>query len=325
MIVDKKTLKKMIMEEKISYQLQKEGVFDDYMKRAKQKGTTAQSFADKNADLRARLDKILGKSGESSPPGSFGDADASPEGTPTTTLAPSGDLETEPILPAEPIDPEDMIEPEEQPIPSDDGSFDLLFSFFDPEEEIYNTLDLIASLLPLANITTVQNPKFTEIAQSLAQYYAQRHRIPLDDLSNLTDNPQVMQFYTQLGWALPQETLDLYYTNPSEWDDKLAVIEDSIGRIDPKTGLSQGLYRMMSKFWELGSFEEIVKAYPAMLHFAKKIGGSQAEEKLKDIMINLGYMKPEDTGREKEGPLKRIYSDMTRQQRMNKALDGIGY
>ena len=56
----KKPLKKMIMEEKISYQLQKEGVFDDYMKRAKQKGTTAQSFAAQNANLRSRVDKILG-------------------------------------------------------------------------------------------------------------------------------------------------------------------------------------------------------------------------------------------------------------------------
>ena len=51
----------MILEEKIRHTLWKEGVFDDYKERATQRGATPQDFAATNASLRARLDKIMGK------------------------------------------------------------------------------------------------------------------------------------------------------------------------------------------------------------------------------------------------------------------------
>ena len=253
-------------------------------------------------------------------------------------MAPSGDLDTEPILPAEPIDPEDMIEPTEPPAASDGASFDDLvfgpFSAdqFNEEDMMLNILDLIAGLLPLAGTRSVSDSKFMEIAQSFAKYlmnsakYGSGLEVFLKDANTLEEySEEQVNFFNQLGFALPEEVLTKFGVDQSYWSSQLIAFEDNIGRVDSKTGLSNGLYRILSKMNEGGYLAGLGVAYPAILHFAKKIGGSQAEEKLKDIMINLGYMKPEATGREKEGPLKSIYRDVTRQQRMNKALDGIGY
>ena len=86
---------------------------------------------------------------------------------------------------------------------------------------------------------------------------------------------------------------------------------------DSKTGATSALVYSLRL---LAEDHLLQKAYPAMLKIANS-AGQKAGENLKDILIAMEYMKPEETGRDKEGMFSRFMGTGRKQRRQ--AADDI--
>ena len=306
-------LREMIRNE-INQQVLQEGPYLDRVK------ARADAFRQRGDDI-VRAAKAITQTSDSSTPSTPSTPAPTTQPTPSTLPTPSVVSTDDP----DPVDPEDMIEPTQAPVPSEDSAFDVLFDSYGRDENVLGDMtQLIASLLPLAGIRNIQDEKFMEMGQDLLQYYFQKNNITIDGNNTLQgEDKKVQTIFDDLGWALPQAVLDRYFVNRSEWSDVLNSLQRGINRVDSKTGFSQGLYSSLLNFegeTRLDDLQNIKKAYPAILNLTNKIGGSRAAEKLKDIMINLGYMYPEDVGRDDGGMIKSFYDNVIRGKRV-KARD----
>lgn len=218
------------------------------------------------------------------------------------------------------IDPEDMLQPDDPPAPSNDGSFQTLIDLSDAD--LTMVVETVAALLPLAGIRDVRDAKFTKIATELAKYFVKKNNIDINERPPDGENysKAYSDFYDNLGWT-SESLMNKFRAEKSDWDERMDYFQEVIGRVDPKTGFSRGLsmvlYNLGGSAFEAepASREDLKKAYPALLRIANSIGGSSASEKLKDILITLGYMTPEDVDREKEGALSSFWNDVIKGKR----------
>ena len=108
--------------------------------------------------------------------------------------------------------------------------------------------------------------------------------------------------------------------------ENLEEIAERIGKRDSKTGATPQLIQFIRNLSLSDGFRVtdgalLRKAYPAMLRIAISSGGQKAGENLKDILIAMEYMKPEETGRDKEGMFSRFMGTGRKQRRQ--AADDI--
>tara|TARA_Y100001973_G_C5164840_1_gene315520 strand:+ start:275 stop:1252 length:978 start_codon:yes stop_codon:yes gene_type:complete len=306
---------RLMIKEAINEQVLKEGPYLDKIK----------AQADK---YRSASDDILSQMRAIKPQGSAPETTATPTTSPTDP-APGSDEDTQ--VDSSPldnedtqvnIDPEDMLQPDDPPAPSNDASFDTLLDMFNANYT--STLEVIGTLLPLAGIGQASDPKFIKLMTELGQYLLKKSNIDLEgDLNDeLNDWAQVF------GWTseILRDRWGGYYDFDKSREFKLEDIQDYIGKIDPKTGFSTGLYRLILSLTS-GSRSggartqgytgnvELKKVYPALLRLTNSIGGSSASEKLKDILTTLDVMAPEDVGREREGALSSFWNDAIKGRR----------
>ena len=311
-------LRSMIKESIDEYNL-KEGPYLDKIKAQTDK------YRNKTDDILSQMRAIQPKP-TTPTPGSSPTTPTSPT-TDATDPAPGSDEDTQ--VDFNPLDnedtqvntdPEDMLQPDDPPAPSNDGSFQTLIDL--PDADLQEVVETVAVLLPLAGIRDVRDAKFTKIATELAKYFVKKNNLKMERPPAGEDYSRTyMDLVDNLGWT-SNTIMNEFMAEKSDWDEKMDYFQEVIGRVDPKTGFSRGLNNV---FYNLGGSpfgaeyagkrDNLKKAYPALLRITNSIGGSSASEKLKDILIILRYMAPEDVGREKEGVLSSFWNDVVKGDR----------
>ena len=300
--------------------------------------------------VRARADKFR-KKGDAIVAGAKAQAQtASPTSTPTVApvaatapISPAidpGDLDdTEPIRPAEPIDPEDMIEPTQPPAGSEDASLKTIFELYG-DNTVYGqaegSIETLAALMALgkvpsgediADLTAPLGPMFekkyelAKVAQGANSYMELVDRAKeagVDDEMNAYTSffPLTNDFQDGLG----PDGKFMVSAAASIRSENLEQIAEKFRKRDSKTGATPQLISFLRSL-SLVDDTLLRETYPAMLRIAISSGGQKAGENLKDILIAMEYMKPEETGRDKEGMFSRFVG--TGRTKRRQAADDI--
>jgi hypothetical protein len=322
-------LREMIREA-INQQILEEGPFSN---RLAQYQNASQNIIDK---YRSRTDAVVDRGSQTSTP------TAAPA-APTAPLAPAGDLDdTEPIRPAEPIDPEDMIEPTQPPAGSEDASLKTIFELyeggFDYGAGVEGAIGTFGALMALGKVPSAEDiadliaplgPMFEKkyelgkVAQGANNYSDLMLRAEEADVENEMVNYMFFFPLSNDFQDLPESTLSVTAKQRSE---RLKEIAEEFRRRDSKTGATPQLLQFIRSLSLSDGFRVtdgalLRETYPAMLRIAISSGGQKAGENLKDILIAMEYMKPEETGRDKEGMFSRFVG--TGRTKRRQAADDI--
>ena len=328
-------LREMIREA-INQQVLEEGPFAD---RLAQYQNASQNIIDK---YRSRTDAVVSRGSQTSTP------TAAPA-APTAPISPAidpGDLEdTEPIRPAEPIDPEDMVEPTQPPAASEDASLKTIFELYGddaPYRQVEDSIETLAALMALGKVPSVGD--IADLIAPLGLMFEKKNELAkvaqgansfreLDKQATEAGVDNEMLAYTSF-FPLTNNFLDglgpgaefMVSAAASLRLENLEEIAERIGKRDSKTGATPQLIQFIRNLSLSDGFRVtdgalLRKAYPAMLRIAISSGGQKAGENLKEILIAMEYMKPEETGRDKEGMFSRFMGTGRKQRRQ--AADDI--